>query len=550
MPNCVKIARLHLLSLASAGLVFVCPEMAWSQVQTARSVVQPLPNPGVSSLNAALLRLAQNSEDVGALIDAGNASLKLGDHDAAIGFFSRADSISGGDGRAKAGLASAFVRSQNHYDALLMFDEAERAGVSRSLLAADRGLAYDLVGDNAHAQELYRAALANGPNDEVSRRLALSLAVTGDRAGAETVLRPLLDRRDLGAFRTRAFAMAILGDVKEAQSIANVRLPSDMAARLGPYLRYMPRLTAAQQIAAANFGRFPKTADIGRDDPRVAARTPTRTADAGLIPKGEPLGRKPKQSDESAERMRKEQPKPDFASARPLPEPSPAPRLTKPLAPFPAPTAAPQAPPLARAPTSPATVYGPAATKAAQPAYAPGKPAQVEPLARPVATAPQPATPAPPPPASRPRVADVFADLALPQGPAAPAAGAVDVTKIQVKRDAKPEPKVETALAKTKAKAPPPPPKPKYPSRIWVQVGTGRDKDALAFDWRRYNKTQGKLFKGKDAYVAKWGKTNRLLAGPFASDKAAQAFLADLKKADINSFAFTSKEGEQVDPLD
>lgn len=553
MPSCAMKSGLTFL-LAAAVVAAGPPAMAQKASATSRPVIQPLPPASTGDLNAALVRLARNANDTRALLDAGDASLKLGDLDAAIGFFSRADTMLKGDYRAKAGLASAYTRGQNPYDALLMFDEAERAGAPIVLIAADRGLAHDLVGDNARAQQLYRIALAQAPNDEVSRRLALSLAITGDRTGVETALRPLLEKRDLASYRTRAFAMAILGDVKEAQAIADVRLPSDMAIRLAPYLRYMPRLTPAQKAAAANFGHFPKAVDIGRDDPRVAAlaKSARKPADAGLIPKGEPLGRKGQAETNRQVASAKppvapatsaapakpavEAPRPAAsvvpaqapAAARPLPATAPAARSV-------AATPAPARPPVEPAPPAPADLVGPPAPDSRALA-APARPSAPAPVQQAAPTrAPVPEAPVAPVPRN---VAEAFADLALPTGPARPAAGAVDVTRIKVKRDPKPEPKVEA-----------PPPKPKHPSRIWVQVGTGKDKEALAFDWRRYGKQQAKLFKGKSGYVAKWGKTNRLLAGPFPSDKAAQAFLADLKKADINSFAFTSKEGEQVDPL-
>jgi tetratricopeptide (TPR) repeat protein len=546
-----------LAATAAAG----APAIAQQKPVTSRPVVQPLPSASTGDLNAALVRLARNANDTRALLDAGDASLKLGDLDAAIGFFSRADTMLKGDYRAKAGLASAYARSRNPYDALLMFDEAERAGAPIVSIAADRGLAHDLVGDNARAQQLYRIALAQAPNDDVSRRLALSLAITGDRAGSEATLRPLLERRDLASYRTRAFTMAILGDMKEAQAIADVRLPTDMAIRLTPYLRYMPRLTPAQQAAAANFGHFPKALDIGRDDPRIAAlaKSGRKPADADLIPKGEPLGRKGQAAPSAASPAQAAKP-----AALPAPTPRPATTVALAASPKPAPVApqpAPQPKPMAELPAEP---RGPASPPAQTPTLPPVQIAAAPPSAPASMPAPMPAvtpepapagTPAPvPAPALAPEpapaavkidpaprnVAEAFADFALPTGPAAPAAGAVDVTRIKVKREPKPE---------AKAEAPPPPPKPRHPSRIWVQVGTGKDKEALAFDWRRYGKQEAKLFKGKSAYIAKWGKTNRLLTGPFANDKAAQAYLADLKKADVNSFAFTSKEGEQVDPL-
>ncbi|MFN5819597.1 MAG: hypothetical protein ACK44Y_04105, partial [Novosphingobium sp.] len=106
---------------------------------------------------------------------------------------------------------------------------------------------------------------------ETLRRLALSQAISGDRRGMEVTLSPLLQKQDKAAWRTRAFAFAILGLATEAESIARANLPEAAAGGMVAYLRYMPRLTPAQQAAAANLGHFPRAAEIGRDDPRIAA---------------------------------------------------------------------------------------------------------------------------------------------------------------------------------------------------------------------------------------------------------------------------------------
>jgi hypothetical protein len=129
-------------------------------------------------------------------------------------------------------------------------------------------------------------------------------------------------------------------------------------------------------------------------------------------------------------------------------------------------------------------------------------------------------------------VADAFADLALPAAPAAPAPGAVDIRKIA---PARPKP-VE-------------PPKPSHPSRIWVQVGVGRDKSALGFTWRGLVKDEPELMRSKSPAISDWGRTNRLLTGPFATEAAAGAFLAKLKKAGLDAFVWTSPAGQVVDEL-
>lgn len=276
------------------ALVIAAPLSA-QQGAVGREIVQPLPSPQVEQLNTALRRLANNSQDVSALTDAGDAALELGDLDAAMGFFGRAEELSPANARAKMGMAAVSLRSGRPVDALRLFAEAEQAGATGNNVAIDRGLAYDLVGNNAQAQASYRVALANGRNDEAVRRLALSQAISGDRKGFEATLLPLLQKRDLAAYRARAFGLAILGDEKQAAGIVSASMPSDLASRIAPYLAYMPRLTKAQQAAAANLGVFPKAAEIGRDDPRIAqyatsGSTAARSADSRLAPAGQPLG--------------------------------------------------------------------------------------------------------------------------------------------------------------------------------------------------------------------------------------------------------------------
>jgi tetratricopeptide (TPR) repeat protein len=605
-----------------------------------RAVVQPLPDTTGMTLNDALGRLGRNPRDVQALIGAGNAALAMGDVDAATGFFRRADQISPGNARVKAGLAGAYVRSGNPFEAIPLFQEAERAGALDSALAADRGLAYDLVGDNAAAQALYKLALARGPDEEISRRLALSQAIAGDRKGSEATLTPLLRLQDKASWRTRAFALAILGEPEQAVTIAKTILPPDLAAAMSPYLRYMPRLTPAQQAAAANFGSFPRASEIGRDDPRVALYAPAggrrpalASADARLIPSGEALGSKRPRDDRQARRERRaaeqqraaaarqsqqqvarvapgevlpgivsRDPAPQVASAGPAGKPrTPAVKAPQPAAapprvaraelppaaarPAPATTSVASASPArvsapAKAAPAPATAPPPA-KPASSPAIAPSMSGPVAPSAMPppgfdlasiaarqeprlapspasnppasgaaaptVATAapaapPQvaaasPARAAPPP---KPQsLSDAFSDFSRPAVDVTPAAGAVDIRRIAPAR-VRPTPVVKPVRA-----APP-----SHPSRIWVQIATGRDKAALAFDWRRMGRQASDIFKGKQSFVAAWGQTNRLLTGPFESERAANAFIVQLRRSNIDgAFVWTSPAGQVVDQL-
>lgn len=86
------------------------------------------------------------------------------------------------------------------------------------------------------------------------------------------------------------------------------------------------------------------------------------------------------------------------------------------------------------------------------------------------------------------------------------------------------------------------------PARIWVQVATGRDVDALAFDMRRLRKTYAPIA-DQGGSTAEWGATRRLLVGPFPSAARAKAVDLDLRKAGADSFVWQSAAGEVVTAL-
>lgn len=107
--------------------------------------------------------------------------------------------------------------------------------------------------------------------------------------------------------------------------------------------------------------------------------------------------------------------------------------------------------------------------------------------------------------------------------------------------------KAAEKLAKEKTKKPAPP---SHPSRIWVQIGVGRNKDAIAFDWRRWTRQSPALLKGRSASVSDMGRTNRVLVGPFETAKAAKTFVTEAKKAGFDdALPWTSPAGQVVDPL-
>lgn len=396
--------------LAVAGLAIAAPALAAPQAgarsdsgaggvaTTAVPVVQStLPSPS-RVLNGALARLARDPRDMLALLDAGGAALDLGDTDAAIGFLTRAEQVSPGNAGVRARIGIAMLRANQPFEAIRWFDLADQAGFDRAEMATERGLAYDLIGDNAAAQRQYQLAIAGGQNDEASRRYALSLVIAGDRRGAELVIQPLLERRDRGAWRVRTFIMAIAGQSEEAEGIARATMPADLAAAISPYLRYMPRLTPAQQAAAANLGRFPRAADIGRDDPQIVqyalAHPRAPRVDAGLVPQGDALGARGRETADSRSKRRRpgkeDRRQAAMAAATPAPQQA-APAVSAPwgLQPGARTAAAPQGAGQASSPP-PATAPTPV-----PPAVQPPRPAVLSRLDVP------PGTPLAPPPAPR-----------------------------------------------------------------------------------------------------------------------------------------------------
>lgn len=611
--------RIHLLASAALAVGALAASPLAAQ---GTAVVQALPDPASQRLAEALRALAREPRSLSLLVQAGEASLALDDVSAAEGFFKRAQAVDASDGRVKAGMASLLVRQDQPVEALRLFAEAEQTGAPMGPSLGDRGLAYDMVGDNARAQQDYQRALALGPDAAVSRRLALSQAISGNQAGAEATLLPMLQQTDLAAFRTRAFALAIAGKSDEAVSIAQTMLPERISSRLAPYLRFMPRLTRAQQAAAANLGRFPQADQIGKDSPEIAALsaaarpafTPADTRAGVALAAAEPAR-------DSRRNRRQQQPavatgraplpaEPAVAAAPPPPArpavAAPAVEVVQPKAPAtsvvaaaPAPISAPipapaPAPAPAAAPTVVAVTPAPAVAAAAMPAttlaantvVAP-KPEPERPVAVPVVVArlpqdvaasvaapasqpaptvvpavqpepapqtapeptpsqPTPSQPTPPQPAPpTPRDLQLaFADFA-PAGAAAGSVpeGAVDMARFTPRREPKPE------AAKPAPAKPAPPPKPVIPSRHWAQIGTGRDLGAMQFTWKQLKKDTGGLLDKYQPLYADWGRTNRLVVGPFSSAAEAERFVGKLKAKKFDAFRFTSDEGEDVKPL-
>jgi Flp pilus assembly protein TadD len=251
--------------------------------------------PGARELREAMRRIAMRPTDIDALTDAGNAALLLGDGNAALNFFTRANALQPSSGRIKAGLAAATVRTENPFEALRLFDEAVKLGVPERSIAADRAMAFDLLGNFERAQLDYKLARSASNSDELIVQQAISLSLLGRKNDADAMLVPLLKKESPSAWRARAFMLAARGDLRESTKVAQGFLDASSALRIERYLRLMPQLTGAQQAAAIHLGHFPAN-NIGRDSDAVrsvASTIPPVANPIGsgrLIPSGDPLG--------------------------------------------------------------------------------------------------------------------------------------------------------------------------------------------------------------------------------------------------------------------
>lgn len=542
---------------------------------------------GAAELRAAMRRISLNSSDADAMADAGNASLALGDANAALNFFTRANALRPSSSRIVSGLATATVRTENPFEALRLFDQAVRLGANERSIALDRALAFDLLGNFARAQQDYKLARTASTSDDLIIRQAVSLSLAGQKEAADAMLVPLLQRNSATAWRARAFMLAARGDLRESTKVAQGFMDASSAQRMERYFRLMPSLTAAQKAAAIHLGHFPTSQAVGRDSEQVRRiastqpQTPVVSGNNRLIPSGTALGPKATPARDS-----KTTPKPDrkrdqkaldraeiqavvanIPEAQKLPKTDtsrlstaarakieeaqtariasvsnnalPVPETARPLvsAALPRPVSTPT--PTAALPaaiTPVPTQSGGSIQEAVPISQAPNAAGQ----------APEPA-PAEPVASSSFDLGAIVEAIDIPESEQQPSQVPVDLKKLkplapkataEPVKVAKVDPK---AVAKAKAEK-------EHPARYWVQIATG-NANALGFDYRKLIKTYAALLKARNPYTSEWGRTDRLLVGPFPDLKAAKKWEGDYKKAGGDAFMWKSEIGEVVSPL-
>ena len=453
--------------------------------------------------------LASNPRDFNALIGAGHAALALGDVQSAAGFFGRAEEINPNAPAAKAGLGAAMANMGDADGAIFYFNQAVRLGAQPMTIALDRGLARDLSGDLGGAQSDYRLAIASLGSDEARRRLALSLAIAGNRKGALDAIQPLLNRHDSAAQRTRAFVLALVGDRIAAAQAINAVMPGT-AARFEPFFRYLPNLSIAEKAAAVHLGIFPENAAARIGPPTVA------TAQASPPPQPAPAEPAPVKIAAVTPTVRSPVASPSFS----LPSASRAtPTVTKPA------PAASEPEPAQPEPL----VEIPARQEAAEVKQAAAEPAfsisdtktaaddeRLSGIDKLLATIAE----APPPPQPKIEKGPTKAEKA------AAAKKAADKKKAAEKAAAEKKAKEEAA-------------KLGVAGTNWVQLAGGAHQDRMATEYKRLSAKAGKLLKSRSGYVTEGKDYFRLLVGPFDSKGDAQEFVNKLAKEGVDGFSWT-----------
>jgi Flp pilus assembly protein TadD len=590
--------------LAGWAMVYAGPALAQSgSIQgTAGLPVISADDPS-TALSDYLRTLADSPRDLQALKGAGKAALDLGDGDAALSFFYRADEVAPNDGHVKAGIGSSLLLLEQAQNAMQFFDQATALGVPAAEIGGERGLAYDLLGDQKRAQLDYAMSLRRAEDPEVRRRLALSQAIGGDRAAALATIDAQLRRQDRAAWRVRAFVLALTGDANGATQAVRAVMPAQ-ADMLEPFLARLPSLSPSDRALAVNFGHFPGAGPASQtlDGTNYAQSSGTKAAGVAderqLARAGLPVhASMPAQAPppvQVAVPTRTAAPAP-VRSANASPAPSRPGGVYGPPnsgAVSPRLTAGATAAPLRSAPPQ-STSGAPAATSALAQPSEPAKPATVIPL--PIEHAVQ--VPPPAPRSEKPaatRFADIAAAIAaLPDGgdaespqaagssaharmtpirshaPATVADGAKSpsaaagaktrtgkgqTAKADAETDGKAGAKqVATASRKKDAAkkdaAKKEPAKPKEPSRVWVQVAGGANESSLPREFARLKAKAPKLFAGRSGWMTPLHATNRLLVGPFKTEDEAQEFINKLRKADLTGFSWTSPAGQAIAKL-
>jgi Flp pilus assembly protein TadD len=87
------------------------------------------------------------------------------------------------------------------------------------------------------------------------------------------------------------------------------------------------------------------------------------------------------------------------------------------------------------------------------------------------------------------------------------------------------------------------------PRRIWLQLASGADADALPRQYERMKRMNGEMFEGIPGYVATGGDKARLVIGPFKDSNDAEIFADDLASAHIAASQWRNSVTDRIVPV-
>lgn len=87
------------------------------------------------------------------------------------------------------------------------------------------------------------------------------------------------------------------------------------------------------------------------------------------------------------------------------------------------------------------------------------------------------------------------------------------------------------------------------PSKVWLQLASGQNPDALPGQFKRLKSRGSEVLDGIKGYVAKGPDRARLVIGPFRGKSDAETFAEDLDSVGIDAFSWTNSPSDMIVPL-
>jgi len=85
--------------------------------------------------------------------------------------------------------------------------------------------------------------------------------------------------------------------------------------------------------------------------------------------------------------------------------------------------------------------------------------------------------------------------------------------------------------------------------KIWLQLASGTNKDALSRQFERMKSSHQTVFEGISGYVVQESDRARLVIGPFRGSTDAEILAGDLHTLGIDAFRWTNSDSDRIVPI-